>query len=118
MCGVCFERQNYLQRPRLGFFPSNSDVVADSQVAVSLFGCRAEKNPNKFPGIFNLQELGQPSAGLILDLDRHIQMWETFSETYGIMEDFRMVDAFWNCSTLFQTSTKVKQSTVSPSLNR
>jgi ATP-dependent DNA helicase 2 subunit 1 len=75
-------------------------------VGVVLFGTDKEKNPSEFKHVYILQDLDQPDAPRIKELDQLLEgvAADTFSTDYGHSSDYSLNDVFWTCSNMFANS--------------
>lgn len=82
----------------------------EDRVGVVLYGVRDKQNPNGFEGIRSLQELDQPSAQRIKQLELEVhRSSSSFEERYGIGRSVPLSDVFWTCTTIFNLSANPKQ---------
>ncbi|XP_033119384.1 X-ray repair cross-complementing protein 5-like [Anneissia japonica] len=88
----------------------NKIISSDKDlVGVVFFGTDKNKNKNDFRHIYVLQDLEQPSAGKILELESHLENNNNdFKAKYGHSSSFSLSDALWCCSNMFsQCSQKL-----------
>lgn len=74
-------------------------------VGVIFFGTDKEKNSGNFKHIYTLQELDQPCAARILELESFTEDGTAdFEQKYGHNSSFSLSDALWACSNMFSQS--------------
>ncbi|XP_070552798.1 X-ray repair cross-complementing protein 6-like [Ptychodera flava] len=85
---------------------SNKIISSDRDlIGVVLFGTTAAKNDTDFKHIYILQELEQPCAARILELEEYLDdSNNNFAKNIGHSMDFQLSDALWTCSHMFSNS--------------
>jgi len=76
-------------------------------IAVVFFGTDKHKNSNDFSNVYTLQDLDQPSAERILQVENlmEAETLSSFGNEYGHNSTFCLSDALWACSNMFANST-------------
>ncbi|XP_071954852.1 X-ray repair cross-complementing protein 5-like [Antedon mediterranea] len=87
---------------------SNKIISSDKDlIGVVFFGTDKHQNKNDFKHIFVLQDLEQPSAARILELESYLTNDNNGFETkYGHSSSFSVSDALWCCSNMFSQCTQ------------
>lgn len=76
-------------------------------IGVVFFGTEKSKNPNDFKHIYIYQELDQPGAPRILELeDMFEENYKTFTVDYGHSQAFSLSEALWTCQNMFANSSQ------------
>ncbi|XP_077994569.1 X-ray repair cross-complementing protein 6-like [Glandiceps talaboti] len=85
---------------------SNKIISSDKDlVAVVFFGTDKSENPTDFKHIYILQDLDQPCARRILQLEEFVEDDNnSFSKTIGHSSAFQLSDVLWTCSNMFSNS--------------
>ncbi|XP_052229441.1 X-ray repair cross-complementing protein 5-like isoform X2 [Dreissena polymorpha] len=74
-------------------------------VGIVLFGTEKSKNANEFKHIYVYQELDQPGAPRILELeDMCEEKFKTFTVDYGHSLTFSLNEVLWTCQNMFANS--------------
>ncbi|XP_060576657.1 X-ray repair cross-complementing protein 6-like [Ruditapes philippinarum] len=74
-------------------------------IGVVFFGTEKSKNPNDFKHIYIYQELDQPGAPRILQLEEMCEEnYKTFTVDYGHSPAFSLSEALWTCQNMFANS--------------
>lgn len=84
----------------------NKIISSDKDlVGIVFFGTEKSKNPNDFKHIYIYQELDQPGAPRILELEEMSEeQYKTFSTDFGNSSAFSLSEALWTCQNMFATS--------------
>eukprot|EP00117_Sycon_ciliatum_P030500 scpid60044/ scgid24025/ X-ray repair cross-complementing protein 5; 5&apos; ATP-dependent DNA helicase 2 subunit 1; ATP-dependent DNA helicase II 70 kDa subunit; DNA repair protein XRCC6; Ku autoantigen protein p70 homolog len=85
----------------------NKIISSDKDlVGVVLFGTEKHKNSSDFKNIFVLQDLDQPDAQRILELENMLedQDYRKFKKEFGHSAAFSLSDVLWCCSIIFSNS--------------
>jgi ATP-dependent DNA helicase 2 subunit 1 len=83
---------------------------SDDRVGILLYGVRDMSNPNSFEGIRIIQELGEPNAQRIRQLQQEVERSaEQFDEKYGMQRAVPLSEVFWTCTTIFNLSANPKR---------
>ncbi|XP_014670148.1 PREDICTED: X-ray repair cross-complementing protein 5-like [Priapulus caudatus] len=85
---------------------SNRDLLA-----VVFYGTRESKNSGDFRNVYVLQDLEQPGAERVLQLERLLEGEDNdgFASKYGRSDDYSLSDALWTCSLMFSKANKAKK---------
>ncbi|XP_052799774.1 X-ray repair cross-complementing protein 5-like [Mya arenaria] len=74
-------------------------------IGIVFFGTEKSKNPNDFKHIYVYQELDQPGATRILELEEMCEeKHKTFTVDYGHSLAFSLSEALWTCQNMFANS--------------
>ncbi|KAL4225555.1 X-ray repair cross-complementing protein 6 [Mactra antiquata] len=74
-------------------------------LGVVFFGTEKSKNPNDFKNIYIYQDLDQPGAPRILELEELCnENYKTFTVDYGHSSAFSLSEALWTCQNMFANS--------------
>ncbi|XP_071477796.1 X-ray repair cross-complementing protein 5-like [Diadema antillarum] len=82
---------------------SNKIISSEKDLmGVVFFGTDKDKNNASFKYIYVLQELDQPSASRILELENFLKDGnDDFANKFGFSSNFSLSDALWTCSNMF-----------------
>ncbi|XP_041472414.1 X-ray repair cross-complementing protein 6-like [Lytechinus variegatus] len=85
---------------------SNKIISSEKDlVGVVFFGTEKDKNSGSFKHIYVLQDLDQPSASRILELESFLSEGNNdFANKYGFESGYSLSDALWTCSNMFSQS--------------
>ncbi|XP_030845422.1 X-ray repair cross-complementing protein 6 isoform X2 [Strongylocentrotus purpuratus] len=85
---------------------SNKIISSDKDlVGVVFFGTEKDKNSGSFKHIYALQDLDQPSASRILELESFLTEGNNdFANKFGFESGYSLSDALWTCSNMFSQS--------------
>ncbi|KAG1651402.1 X-ray repair cross-complementing protein 6 [Nymphon striatum] len=84
-------------------------IVAGNKdlMGIVFFGTRKNKNPSGFKNIYIFQELEQPGACRVLEVQSLIEVCQDkFATDYGHSNQFSLSDALWTCSTMFSNCSQ------------
>lgn len=84
----------------------NKIISSDKDmVGVVFFGTDKDKNPSDFKHIFIYQDLDQPGAPRILELEEMLEKgFKKFKKDFGHSTDFSLHEALWTCQNMFSNS--------------
>ncbi|XP_022106423.1 X-ray repair cross-complementing protein 6-like [Acanthaster planci] len=86
---------------------TNKIISSDKDLlGVIFFGTEKKKNSGNFDHIYVLQDLDNPSASRILELESLLEDDNDFKTDYGHNTSFSLNDALWTCSNMFSQSTQ------------
>lgn len=86
----------------------NKIISSDKDlIGVIFFGTEKSKNPNEFKHIYIYQELDQPGAPRILELEEMCEEnFKTFTVDFGHSQAYSLSEALWTCQNMFANSTQ------------
>lgn len=84
----------------------NKIISSDKDmVGVVFFGTDKAKNPSDFKHIYIYQELDQPGAPRILELENMLEKgYKKFDKDFGHSTGFSLHEALWTCQNMFSNS--------------
>ncbi|XP_038067298.1 X-ray repair cross-complementing protein 5-like [Patiria miniata] len=86
---------------------TNKIISSDKDMlGVVLFGTEKNKNSGNFEHVYVLQDLDNPSAARILELESLLEDDYDFKANFGHNAGFSLSDALWTCSNMFSQSTQ------------
>ncbi|XP_064600054.1 X-ray repair cross-complementing protein 5-like [Liolophura sinensis] len=81
-------------------------IISSDKDVVGIVFYATKKSNSDFKNIYVYQELDQPGAQRILDLEKMLEDGiQTFDEEFGHSKTFSLSEAFWTCSNMFSKST-------------
>ncbi|KAK3593948.1 hypothetical protein CHS0354_040681 [Potamilus streckersoni] len=86
----------------------NKIISSDKDlVGIVFFGTEKLKNPNDFKHIYIYQELDQPGAPSILELEEMVEKnYKKFGKEFGHSTGYSLNDALWTCQNMFANSSQ------------
>ncbi|XP_071809143.1 X-ray repair cross-complementing protein 5-like [Asterias amurensis] len=86
---------------------TNKIISSDKDLlGVVFFGTDKKQNSGNFEHVYVLQDLDQPSAARILELETLLEDGFDFEAAYGHNSGYSLSDALWTCSNMFSQSTQ------------
>ncbi len=81
---------------------TNKIISSDKDLlGVVFFGTEKKNNSGNFEHVYVLQDLDQPSAARILELEALLKDGFDFAADYGHNAGYSLSDALWTCSNMF-----------------
>lgn len=75
-------------------------------ISIVLYGTEKAKNTIDFKHIYVFQDLDQPGAQRILELENLLNLkYEDFKKEYGHSSQYSLAEALWTCSSIFSSCT-------------
>lgn len=84
----------------------NKIISSDKDlVGIVFFGTEKSKNPSEFKHVYIYQDLDQPGAPRILELEDMLEDGhKSFGKNYGHSSGFSLHEALWTCQNMFSNS--------------